>query len=83
MLAYLAAFQVDEHIAAGKLVPVLEAFHSPALVDTHAVYLGHHGKLPARIRAVLDFLQENMRIGNGEGMVAEHGRVAASWMADG
>ncbi|CAP54201.1 putative transcriptional regulator, LysR family [Gluconacetobacter diazotrophicus PA1 5] len=82
-LAYLAAFQVDEHIAAGKLVPVLEAFHSPALVDTHAVYLGHHGKLPARIRAVLDFLQENMRIGNGEGMVAEHGRVAASWMADG
>lgn len=61
-LAHLAAFQVDPHIAAGQLTSVLEHFQSDRFVDVHAVYLGHRGTLPARIRAVLDFLKENMPI---------------------
>lgn len=64
-LAHLTAFQVDPHIAAGRLTSVLEHFQIDRFVDVHAVYLGHRGTLPARIRAVLDFLKENMRIGHG------------------
>ena len=65
-LAHLAAFQVNPHIAAGRLTSVLEHFQIDRFVDVHAVYLGHRGTLPARIRAVLDFLKENMRIGPGQ-----------------
>lgn len=54
-LAHLAAFQVDPHIAAGRLTSVLEHFQIDRFVDVHAVYLGHRGTLPARIRPFLIF----------------------------
>jgi DNA-binding transcriptional LysR family regulator len=61
-LARLALFHARDDIAAGRLVPVLEAFNPGDLEEIHAVFLGHGGYLPARVRALLDFLVENVRI---------------------
>jgi DNA-binding transcriptional LysR family regulator len=61
-LARLAAFQVREDIAAGRLRAVLEDHNPGDIEEIHAVYLGHAGQLPARIRALLDFLGERMRV---------------------
>ncbi len=49
-------FHVAADIAAGRLVPVLEAFNSGDLETISAVYVGHAGPLPARVRAFIDFL---------------------------
>ncbi|MNE53683.1 HTH-type transcriptional regulator DmlR [compost metagenome] len=61
-LARLATFQVRDDIAAGRLVAVLEAFNPGDMKPMHALYLGKGGHLPARVRAVLDFLAEHVRI---------------------
>jgi DNA-binding transcriptional LysR family regulator len=61
-LARLAAFTVREDIRAGRLVPLLEDNNPGDLEEFHAVYLGQGGPLPARVRALLDFLAENVRI---------------------
>ena len=45
-----------------RLVPVLEAFNPGDIEAIHAVFLGHGGQLPARVRAFLDFLVENVRL---------------------
>jgi DNA-binding transcriptional LysR family regulator len=54
--ARLAEFSIREDLRLGRLVPLLHG----ALPDTHeafhAVYVGHAGRLPARVRALLDFL---------------------------
>jgi DNA-binding transcriptional LysR family regulator len=61
-LARLAWFHVGADIDAGDLVPVLER-HNPGDAEAiHAIYLGQGGRLPARIRAVLDYLAENVRV---------------------
>ena len=44
-LARLAAFQVREDIAAGRLIPVLEAYNPGDLEEVHAVYVGQGGYL--------------------------------------
>ncbi|KAF1045746.1 LysR family transcriptional regulator [Xylophilus sp.] len=62
-LVRLAAFTVRRDIAAGRLVPVLDAFNAGDRESFHAVHVGQGGPLPSRVRALLDFL-------------AEHGRVA-------
>lgn len=54
-LARLARFHVDEDIAAGRLVPVLEAFSPGDVEDIHALYVGHE-RLSSRIRCFVDFL---------------------------
>ena len=61
-LARLALFHCRGDLAAGRLVPVLEKFNPGDLEEIHAVFLGHGGYLPARVRAFLDFLVENVRI---------------------
>lgn len=61
-LARLAVFTVREDIGAGRLVPLLEDNNPGDLEEFHAVYLGQGGPLPARVRALLDFLAENVRI---------------------
>ena len=58
----LAAFTVRDDIAAGRLVPVMEASNPGDLEEVHAVYLGQGGHLPARIRALLDFLAVKARV---------------------
>jgi len=61
-LARLPAFTVRDDIGAGRLISVLEAHNPGDLEEVHAVYLGQGGPLPARIRALLDFLAERARV---------------------
>jgi DNA-binding transcriptional LysR family regulator len=61
-LARLAAFQVRDDIAAGRLMPVLESCNPGDKEQVHAVFVGRGGPLPARVRAFLDFLLEHVRI---------------------
>ncbi len=61
-LARLAGFTVRGDIAAGRLVPVLEALNPGDREAFHAVYLGQGGLLPARVRALLDFLAQRGRV---------------------
>lgn len=62
-LARLAAFQVRDDIAAGRLLPVLEDCNPGDIEEVHAVYVGQGGYLPLRVRALLDFLTERVDIG--------------------
>ena len=62
-LARLAAFTVRADVAAGRLVPVLEDLNPGDREAFHAVYIGQGGPLPARVRALLDFLAERGRVG--------------------
>ena len=64
-LARLAAFQVRDDIAAGRLLPVLEDCNPGDVEEVHAVYVGQGGHLPLRVRAFLDFLAERVDIGQG------------------
>jgi DNA-binding transcriptional LysR family regulator len=61
-LARLARFHVEADIAAGRLVPVLDAFNPGDIEPIHAVFVGHGGQLPARVRAFLDYLVETVRL---------------------
>lgn len=61
-LARLAAFQVKDDIAAGRLQTVLEDFNPGDMEEVHAVFLGQGGYLPSRVRALLDFLVEKVRL---------------------
>ena len=61
-LARLAAFQVKDDIAAGRLQTVLEDFNPGDTEEVHAVFLGQGGYLPSRVRALLDFLVEKVRL---------------------
>ncbi|QHE92382.1 LysR family transcriptional regulator [Pandoraea fibrosis] len=61
-LARLAAFQVREDVAAGRLLPVLEAFDPGEVEEVHAVFVGQGGYLPLRVRAFLDFLAARVKI---------------------
>ena len=61
-LARLARFHVDADIKAGRLVAVLEDFNPGDFEPIHAVFVGHGGQLPARVRAFLDYLVENVRL---------------------
>ena len=55
-LRLLGIFHIVDHIRAGRLVPVLDDFNSGELETISAVYVGHAGPLPARVRAFIDFL---------------------------
>ncbi|KRA65339.1 LysR family transcriptional regulator [Caulobacter sp. Root656] len=55
-LARLAHYHVGGDVAAGRLVPVLEAYNPGDVEEIHAVYVGHGGHLPSRVRALIDFL---------------------------
>ena len=55
-LGRLSLYHVQADIDAGRLVPVLEAFNPRDIAPIHALYLGRPGRLPARVRALLDFL---------------------------
>ncbi len=61
-LARLARFHIDADIKAGRLVPVLEDFNPGDLEPIHAVFVGHGGQLPARVRALLDYLVQHVRL---------------------
>lgn len=58
----VGAFRVAEAIAAGQLVPLLEAFNPGDIEVIHAVFVGG-ANMPARVRAFVDFLAERLRGG--------------------
>jgi DNA-binding transcriptional LysR family regulator len=60
-LARVSLFHAAADIAAGRLVPVLEKYNPGDTETFSAVFLGHGGQLPSRVRALLDFLVERVR----------------------
>ena len=73
-MARLATYQVQEDIAAGRLLPVLEDANPGDLEEVHAVFLGQGGYLPLRVRAFLDFLVETVDLARPQGVVPAAGR---------
>ncbi|MET3855214.1 LysR family transcriptional regulator [Rhizobium sp. OAE497] len=61
-LARLADFTLREDITAGRLAVVMEDFNPGDIEDFYAVYLGQGGPLPARVRALLDFLATHAKL---------------------
>jgi DNA-binding transcriptional LysR family regulator len=56
----LSRLHVRPDINAGRLVPVLEAYNPGDLEEFNVVYVGHGGRLPARVRALIDFLVDEV-----------------------
>jgi DNA-binding transcriptional LysR family regulator len=61
-LARLTRFTVRADIEAGRLVPVMEDTNPGDTEEFYAVYIGQGGPLPARVRALLDFLAEQAEL---------------------
>lgn len=61
-LARLSRYHIQADLDAGRLVPVLEKYNPHDMAPIHAVYLGKAGRLPSRVRAVLDFLVANVAV---------------------
>ena len=59
-VARLSLFHIRPDIDAGRLVSVLEAFNPGDAEEVNVVYVGHGGRLPARVRALIDFLAEEV-----------------------
>jgi len=53
-------FHIDDTLADGRLVPLLEDFNPRDREAIHAVFIGG-ANMPARVRAVVDFLAEKLR----------------------
>jgi len=60
--ARLALFHIGPDIEAGRLVPVLQNYNPGDREDVHAIYVGHAGPLPARVRTFIDFLAKHIRM---------------------
>ena len=58
-IARVGTFSVADEIANGQLVPLLELFNPGDVEPIHAVFVGGAGT-PARVRAFVDFLAENL-----------------------
>ncbi|WP_371128211.1 LysR family transcriptional regulator [Sphingomonas sp. YR710] len=58
-VARVGAFSVVEDIAAGRLVPILDAFNPGDAEAIHAVFVGGTNT-PARVRVFVDFLRERL-----------------------
>jgi len=58
-IARVGAFSVVDDVAAGRLVPVLEALNPGDVELIHAVFVGG-ANTPARVRAFVDFLAEHL-----------------------
>lgn len=56
----VGAFSVAEEVAAGRLVPLLEAFNPGDVERIHAVFAGG-ANTPARVRVFVDYLVERLR----------------------
>lgn len=60
-LARLSLIHIQPDLDAGRLVKVLEPFNPGDIEEVRAVYVGHGGRLPSRVRVFLDFLAETVR----------------------
>ncbi len=61
-IARLSLFHIGPDLAAGRIVEVLKAFNPGDVEEIRAVYVGHGGRLPSRVRVFLDFLAETVRL---------------------
>ena len=61
-VARLAHFHIGPDLEAGRLRPLLEDRNPGHVEDIHAVFVGHGGHLPARVRAFVDFLAANVQL---------------------
>ena len=61
-IARMAGFTVAADLAAGRLVRVMGESDPEDREDFYAVYVGQGGPLPARVRALLDFLAAEARL---------------------
>ena len=68
-LGRLSLYHVQADIDAGRLVKVMEEFNPHEMEPIHAVYLGKAGRLPTRVRAMLDFLMGHVKL-DGPGAAA-------------
>ncbi|MBT2324111.1 LysR family transcriptional regulator [Variovorax paradoxus] len=59
-LGRLSLYHIQPDIEARRLVPVLEEFNPRDMTPVHAVYLGKAGRLPTRVRALLDYLSARL-----------------------
>jgi DNA-binding transcriptional LysR family regulator len=60
--ARLAGFTIRDDIAVGRLVPILVDELPASYEPFHAVYIGRSGRLPARVRVLLDYLAVHGRV---------------------
>ncbi|WP_232091987.1 LysR substrate-binding domain-containing protein [Acetobacter aceti] len=60
-IAQLSLFQVQEDLAAGKLVLVLERFAAREPQNVHAVFMGPNRYMPQRVRVLIDYLAANLQ----------------------
>lgn len=67
-LARLSVYHAWDDVLTGRLEVVLEAFNPGDLEPIHAVYVGRPGRLPARTRTVLDFLQAAVDLRHAEAL---------------
>ncbi|MQL48289.1 LysR family transcriptional regulator [Photorhabdus khanii] len=65
-LARLARFHVSADIQAGLLLPVLENYNPGDEEKIYAVFVGLGRQFPSRVRVFLDYLTENIHIGDEE-----------------
>jgi DNA-binding transcriptional LysR family regulator len=56
----LSLFHIRPDISAGRLVAMLENYNPGDVEEVNVVYVGHGGRLPARVRAFIDFLVEEV-----------------------
>ena len=56
----LSLFHIRPDIKAGRLVPIQEAYNPGDVEEVNVVYVGHGGRLPARVRALIDFLAKEV-----------------------
>lgn len=61
-IARLAGFTVKADLDAGRLVRVMQGSDPEEREDFYAVHVGQGGPLPARVRALLDFLAAEARL---------------------
>jgi DNA-binding transcriptional LysR family regulator len=59
-IARLSRNHIRPDIDAGRLVPLLEAYNPGDFEEVNVVYVGHGGRLPARVRALIDFLVDEV-----------------------
>jgi DNA-binding transcriptional LysR family regulator len=59
-IARVGRFSVEEDIARGRLVPILEDFNPGDVEAIHAVFVGG-ATVPARLRVFVDFMAERLR----------------------
>jgi DNA-binding transcriptional LysR family regulator len=53
-------FHIENDLASGRLVPLLEEFNPQDREAIHAVFIGG-ANMPARVRVLVDFLAEKLR----------------------